>query len=313
MEIKEITEEEYRELTGTKVPFFCRYEFLKLNEEKVEKIRYLLGYDRKKRLVWAVGEKEKRWMAPFSAPFSMIIELQKEISVEYYWEFVKLITEYAKNLHIQSINLFLPPDIYCYQQNARCLNAFLGNGYSLYYQDINYSLDLGKIDINEYESLMHRNARKNLHIALKSNLELIKCDSLELKQEAYHVIRLNREGKGYPLRMSLNQVMDTIQIVEHEFFLVKKDGYFIAAAIIFHVTDEIVQVIYWGDIPEVGEYKPINFLSHELIKYYKNKEIKYVDIGPSTEGGIPNFGLCNFKESIGCKLSSKYRIHMILN
>lgn len=34
--------------------------------------------------------------------------------------------------------------------------------------------------------------------------------------------------------------------------------------------------------------------------------LKYLDIGPSTENSIPNYGLCDFKESIGCRRSLKY-------
>ena len=49
----------------------------------------------------------------------------------------------------------------------------------------------------------------------------------------------------------------------------------------------------------------INFLAYQLIQYYTKKGIKILDIGISTEDGIPNYGLCDFKESIGCFLSSK--------
>jgi hypothetical protein len=36
------------------------------------------------------------------------------------------------------------------------------------------------------------------------------------------------------------------------------------------------------------------------------KGMKFVDIGPSTENSIPNYGLCEFKESIGCTVVNKY-------
>ena len=29
-------------------------------------------------------------------------------------------------------------------------------------------------------------------------------------------------------------------------------------------------------------------------------------IGPSTESSIPNYGLCEFKESIGCEINQKF-------
>ena len=38
---------------------------------------------------------------------------------------------------------------------------------------------------------------------------------------------------------------------------------------------------------------------------YKEKGISLIDIGTSTVDGVPNFGLCDFKESIGCNCSPK--------
>jgi hypothetical protein len=80
----------------------------------------------------------------------------------------------------------------------------------------------------------------------------------------------------------------------------------VAAALIFHVAPLVVQVIYWGDIPDFGNLKPMNFLSFSVFKYYKQLGFNYVDIGPSTENGVPNHGLCEFKESIGCDIDPKF-------
>jgi len=40
--------------------------------------------------------------------------------------------------------------------------------------------------------------------------------------------------------------------------------------------------------------------------------MRYIDIGPSTENSIPNYGLCEFKESIGCDISPKYTFYKYL-
>lgn len=312
MEIKEITSQEYHQLIGKKGPVFCSSAFLELNKGKVDVVRYFVGRDSKNRIAFAVGERDGEWRAPFSAPFATIIGLRKDTAIEYYWDFVKLLNEHARANGIKSISIFLPPDIYGGQENAKIINALLGNGYGVEYQELNYSLPLTELNLDGYKADIQHNARKNLAIALKSGLELVQCTDLESKKEAYEVIRINRESKGYPLRMTLEQVLDTIEVVKHNMFLVKKDERYIAAALVYHVTEEIVQVVYWGDVPDVGEYKPINFLSYELIKYYQERNLRHLDIGPSTENGVPNFGLCSFKESIGCEVSAKYRLTVSL-
>lgn len=312
MEIIEITSQEYKQFVVGKGPIFCSCEFLELNKDKVERVRYLLGKDSKNRFAFAVGENDRQWKAPYSAPFATIIELRKNTTIEYYWDFAKALVEYAKTNGISGISIFLPPDNYDCQQNTKIVNAFLGNGFSLEYQDINFYLNLNHLQIDTYMNAIQYNAKKNLNIALQSDLSLVKCEDYESKKEAYEVIKCNRESKGYPLRMTFEQVRDTIEIVKHDFFLVKREGKSIASAVIFHVNEKVVQVIYWGDVPEVGEYKPINFLAYELIKYYCAQGIEQIDIGPSTENGIPSYGLCNFKESIGCEISNKYRLKIDL-
>ena len=105
--------------------------------------------------------------------------------------------------------------------------------------------------------------------------------------------------------MSWQQVSDTIINMKNDFWLLKLNDEYIASAVIFKVTDEVYQVIYWGDIHGYAEDKPMNYLAYKLYEYYAKKNMKVLAIGPSTEDGIPNYGLCKFKESIGCQVSSK--------
>lgn len=307
MELIEIDSKEYKQLRGNRGPIFCSEEFLELNKDKVEQVHYLVLKNSKARLIFAIGEKDGKWSAPFSAPFSIPIELKKTTELEYYWEFAKLLSKFVEDHNGDVIDLYIQPDIYNQEQNSKIINALLGNGYSIAYQEVNFSLNLIKCNSLHYEDQIHYNAKKNLKIALLSGLEFIKCEDVETKKIAYDIIKINRESKGYYLAMTYDQVMSTTKIVKHDFFLVQHEDQNIASAIVFHVTEEIVQVVYWGDIPEVGELKPINYLAYELIKFYEGTEVKIIDIGPSSPKGIPNLGLCNFKESIGCDVTSKYR------
>lgn len=312
MELIEISSNEYGQIVGDKGPVFCRKDFLELNKTKVDAVHYFLGRDKKNRLAFALGEKDCEWRAPYSAPFAIPIELQKVTPIEYYWEFIELLNKFAVDKGIKHISILLPPDIYYWQSNAKIINALLGKKYEIEYEELNYSINLKKIRIEDYAQLLQCNARRNLKIALNSGLSLFRCLELEEKKAAYEVIRVNHESRGYPLRMTLEQVLETIISVKHDIFLVKRCDITLAAAIVFHINDKIVQVIYWGNVPNVEEYKPMNFLAYELIKFYKEQGIDQIDIGPSSESGFPNYGLCTFKESIGCEVTSKFRLSICL-
>lgn len=307
MEIIEITAQEYEKTVGQDIPVFSRKDFLELNSKKVDKIYYLVGKDSKRRFAFAVGSKNNEWLAPFSAPFSNIVLLKKNITIDQIWSFIIALNLFAKAENAQSINICLPANTYNEQTNVRLINALLGNGYKMLYCDVNYSLNLNNICLDNYATSINQKARRNLKIALNNNLQLIHCDSFEDKSKAYDIIKKNREYRGFPLRMTKAQLMETIQIVDHDFFIVKVNNTELAAAVVYHTMSDVAQVVYWGNLPETERYKPINYLAFKLIEFYKKQDFKLLDIGTSTEEGIPNYGLCTFKESVGCNASMKAR------
>jgi hypothetical protein len=313
MTIKEIQAGEYEKYLPDSCIIYARSVFNQLNSYKVDKVIYLLFQDTKSRFVMCFGVKENAILCPYSAPFGMIIPIKTEVSLSYYYEALKELEIYARESKYHHIRMVLPPAFYDDSCINMWINTLYNNGFTVKHIDINYQLNISNIDLNSYMDDIQHNARKNLKISLRSGLSLCKCLTETDKQTAYEVIRLNRESKGYPLRMTYSQVAETIKILDHDFFVVKVGEVPIASAIVFCITEQIYQVIYWGDVPGYSQYKPINYLSYKLIEYYKQKNIRYLDIGPSSESGIPNFGLCDFKQSIGCETSCKFTFEKALS
>ncbi len=282
--------------------------FNELNKYKVDDIKYLLFKDKKYRFGVCVGIINKDIMCPFSAPFGTIIPLRKLTSINYYDDAIKALDYFATENKFESVKFILPPMFYDETHLSIFVSALYRNGYRIKTIDLNYQFDMQKIQKSYFEILPH-NGRKNLRIALNSDLIFKHCDTSDEKKKSYDVIAENRYTRGYPLKMTFQQVMDTIQIVKHDLFLVKKEEVDIAAALIYYINDTVVQVIYWGDCAGYGEFKPMNFLAYQLINFYSEKGIKYIDVGPSSENGIPNLGLCSFKESIGCDISNKFTMY----
>jgi hypothetical protein len=308
MEILEVSYNEYAEVIRAPYHVFGSADFNYLNRNKCDEVFFILFRDGKYRLGIIGGIRDKAFVSPISAPFGGYSFISDDIRLQYIEEATKLLENWAVRKQFTSISMTLPPSIYGSSFIAKQFNCLWRQGFNVAESDLNYSFQLE--DLNDtYLDRIWYNARKNLRISTNSGLEYIKCISQKEKELAYDIIRKNRESRGYPLRMTWEQVSDTIQIINADFFLINNiDHTPIASAIIFHVSESVVQVIYWGDLPGHTESKPMNFLSFKVFEYYKSEGKRVVDIGPSTEHSLPNYGLCEFKEGIGCRIDPKYML-----
>ena len=305
MIVEEVTYEDYCAKVSAKI-FFNRPEFNSLNANKVDRVYYLLFKDKKYRFALCVGRKDNSLCAPFSAPFATFVNLRDDWSILQLEDAVRTFDKFVEESGLEHVKFTLPPSFYGEDLISAAQNIFLRLGYSVSYQDLNFSAKLEKNFLDNYVSRLPSNGRKNLNNSLKNRLSLRKCETLEEKKIAYEIIKANRAAKGYPLRMTWEQVSTTISLVDHDFFVVTHGEENIAAAIIFHVTKKIVQVIYWGDIPKFSALRPVNYLAYELINFYAVAEKDYFDVGVSTEQGLPNYGLCDFKQSVGLNVNAKF-------
>lgn len=308
MEIVELTKTEFDSIFKKTGYVFSKSDFNELNRYKVDDLVYLGFKEKKYRLGICFGKEAGKLLAPFSAPYAMFVKTKDKVDVQYIYQAIEKLDEYCIEENIQYIKFVMPPVAFEERDVSVFINAFGIHGYQVEQRDLNFHLDLQKVYSDNYSLFLPHNGRKNLKIALQSGLELMICTNVEEKREAYNIIKVNRENKSRPLRMEFQQILDTVQIVKADIFQVKNGEEGIAAAFVFWINKKIVRVIYWGDIPGYSEKKPINFLAYQLIQYYGKLGVEMIDIGISTENSIPNIGLCDFKESIGCDVSLAYTI-----
>lgn len=306
MEIIETNQFYFDEILSHPYHLFSTGLFSNLNEKKVDTLYYLLFKDSKFRLGIIIGVKKNIASSPFSAPFGGFIPVKIDTKIEIVENAVSLLESWLFKKGIENLNITLPPFFYNSNFISKQINVLFRNGFKIENIDLNYHLDVGKAEIKQYDSLS-RSARKNLNISLKSGLTLSKCSTIIEKKAAFKIIQQNREERNYPLRMDWEIVCETNKIIDADFFICNKEYNIpVGAAMVFHVADNIAQVIYWGDLRAYSSIKPMNFISFKILEYYSEKGIQIIDIGPSTEDSIPNYGLCEFKEGIGCEISTKY-------
>jgi len=306
VEIIEVTSKEYEDTIKSPYHIFGSAGFNNINIGKADDIHYLLFRNEKNRLGIIVGRQGKVLKSPFSAPFGGFSFVFEKVRIQYLEESINLFSEWASSASIESIELTLPPSFYNRDFIAKQINCLWRMGYEFSVIDLNYSFDI-KLIGDYINDRMWRNARKNLRISLEAGLNLVIASDQQNKRVAYEIIAQNRNHRGFPLRMTLEEVMETSELIPADFFIVENCNKLpIASAIVFHISDKIIRVIYWGDLFGYSDLKPMNFLSFKLYEYYKAFGKEYIDIGHSTEESIPNYGLCEFKESIGCSVYPRY-------
>ena len=307
MEIIEVNSNEFSNIIQ---PFhkYGSVSFNELNKNKCDELFYLLFRDNKFRLGIIGGLSENVLFSPFSAPFGGFSYTTRDLRIQYLEEAIDQLSEWASLKHLDGIGITLPSIFYETNFITKQINALWRKGFLISKIELNHSFNLSNFDRQPHEYLWH-NARKNLRIALNSGIQFVICTTDEEKEKAYDIISINRRLRGHQLKMTWSQVLATTKVLDADFFLaISELNEPIASAIVFHVTDLIVQVIYWGDNGNFHEIRPMNFLAFKIFEYYKAKNFEIVDIGYSSENSVPNYGLCEFKESIGCQAYPKYSL-----
>jgi hypothetical protein len=90
-----------------------------------------------------------------------------------------------------------------------------------------------------------------------------------------------------------------------DFFLLEIEGKACASALVYRLNERVAMIVYWGHLEEASEFRPVNLLAYYLFNYYRPIGFEILDIGPSSEFGVLNEGLVNFKKSLGCIQTEK--------
>lgn len=303
MEILEVDSKTYAQVISSPSHIFNSAAFNALNKSKCDAVYYLLFKDSKVRLGIIFGVRNNILTSPFSAPFGGFEATSSDIRLQQIDAALQTLHQWATDRIFEGIKIGFPAFFYNSNMLNKVCSCLTRASYERSNVDLNYHFLTAKFDDN-YEKEIWYNAQKNLRKGKTSGLTFEKINAADGAQ-AYAIIALNRRTRGFPLRMTFEQIEETSKVVDIDFFLVKREEIIVASAIVFHVAKDIVQVVYWGDLPDYSEFKTMNYLSFHLFQHYKNQGIKIIDIGPSSENSIPNYGLCEFKESIGCDILVK--------
>ncbi|MDI1318556.1 hypothetical protein [Flavobacterium sp.] len=300
MEILEVSPQIFDATFPKPSHVFNTGKFNELNASRFEVVYYLLFKDSKTRLGIAFGLKDNVLLSPFSAPYGGFENVSSDIKLYQIDAALEALSQWAENKGIVGIRILPPSTFYTPDFSAKMTNCLYRAGFTTQNIELNYYFQTDNFS-DSYSQTIWYNAKKNLNKSLSYGLTFEKL-AAENGSVAHAIIGQNRSERGFPMRLTWEQLETTSVVIPVDYFLVKDADTPIASAIIYHVAPSIVRVVYWGDLPKYSDFKTMNFLSYNVFKYYKEQGIKTIDIGHSTVDSIPNNGLCEFKEGIGCSI-----------
>jgi len=276
---------------------FNTKKFAELNKHKCEELHYL-NFEG---ISIILGEKSGELYSPFSAPFGGLYCSQKKPNLETIENACEKLYEWIKEKK-KKCHITLPPPIYGESFISQSFFCLQSKGFSVEYTDLNYSIDLAK------SFLPHPKFHRNLKVALKNPLSFKKCENDIERKAAYEIIDKNRKERGYPQHLPFEELQKTGNVCNIDVFLIYLNETPVAGAFVYLTTQEIAQLILWGDNREHSKICPMNLLAIQLVKYYEDKKFTYFDLGPASKNGIPNFGLSHFKAQMGCEITLKHTL-----
>ena len=282
---------------------FLSGSFIKLNKKKVDKIVWLAEDIEKPEIGFVAGIKDNKLLSPFSAPFGGFHFKKENIYSHKIDSFISSLKEYFYSAGFDDLKIVLPPDLYSQTFNAKCVSSFLREGFEMNIPEIT-----GWVSLNDFTGkYKQKNSREYYRQAIRKGLVFEYSSDEEDKAVIYELIRENRAKFGRPIYMTLNDIYDTSNLWPVDFFKVSTpDGQIVASAIFYRYHPDIVYAVFWGDNDLGRPMRAMDFLILNLWLYYKEKGFKYIDLGISTENGIPNSGLLRFKETHEALSSLRY-------
>lgn len=289
-----VTPDDYARLFPKPSTAFGSAAFNMLNSAKVSRIEFLAALDADRRPVMGMiaGLRDGIWRSPFSAPMAAL-SWNRDLSLATIESFFARAKEYFASYPLRIV---LPPAFIAPQMLASITGTAANMASSVIF-DYNYHYDLSLAPY--FEKRLKPKARNKYHQAQKSDFTF---ESVDIAR-AYAVIAANRTAKGYYLAMTLADLEATSSIIDIEAFILSHRDTDVAAAIVYRIAPGIAHVVYWGDIPGFEQLRPMNILPYHIFTHYHALGFTIVNIGTSSTDGIPNHGLCSFKESLGCTLS----------
>lgn len=282
---------------------FLRPCFLALNAQRVDELIFLSTPDLQKDMALVFGRKGQALAMPFSSPFGGFYHRNYQAYSDQMDGLAYALRAFLQS-HSYSLFYASAPGIYETGPTAKWHSALLRTGFRSLWPEITSYIDLSRFSGN----FPNKGVRKYLRQAQENGLHFRKVESEADKRAVYATTAENRQRLGRPMPMGFADFIAVEKCWSVDYFAVESaPGRMVAGAIFYPYHPEVVLGALWGDTAEGRPLRAMNFCLAELIAHYRERGFRFLDLGKSTNDGVPDPGLLRFKETHGAQSELRLR------
>jgi hypothetical protein len=235
--------------------------------------------------------------SPYGASFGGIV-VECFLTFEDSEHIVDGLINYLSNLGIAHLYIAPPPHIYNNVASDYIEFNLLRRGAMIAKREITNVIDLTSFSSDPFEIYAGRNRTA---IRKAEKLSLIIRESWEALTDFYGILM---ETYNHHSKLPTHNLDELVRLKELLPASFKLDmAYFdnepIGGALYFICNPRVASLFYDCRKSEYSAYNPVNLLLHRGILWAKQQGFKYLDLGRTTGDMQPNYGLFQFKESLG--------------
>ncbi|MBN1695526.1 GNAT family N-acetyltransferase [candidate division WOR-3 bacterium] len=282
---------------------FHRIQFLNYHPPRRFKFHHLVFQKESNPIALLPGMLNKGvYKSPAGASFGGIV--MDDMSFRKTDIIVNKFLEYCKKTKIKEVYLTLPPVVYSKEMNKNLEYVLLYNGFSYSNNMYTSVINLSQLEKDPIKNF-HQNARNAINKGEKSELKVKLSEDYET---FYPILLKNKEKFKVSVTHSLDELKKLNSLLPDtlKLFLVYRKGVLLGGSLIFVCNERALLAFYIALDYYYQQYRPINYLLYEIIKWGQKNKFKYLDLGVNQEESKSNpmevnRGLISFKSSMGAQ------------
>ena len=206
--------------------------------------------------------------------------------------------QYFKAKGFEKIILTQPPLIYYRNPHQYLDFALMKHDFRYLKREVTAVIPL---DTADPLTTFHGDARRSTKKAMREGVRVIISEDLS---RFYEILKHNLGMRhNVTPTHSLDELIKLRRILPDKiiFFGAYIKERMLGGIVIFVANLRVILAFYISHDDKYQNYRPVNLLFYEVIKWGRNQGFKYLDLGTFTLGMTPNCGLGRFKENFSAR------------